>query len=89
MNEANTEFIRSILEFAGEASFGELFEYLKEQEDIFELLTADDLIFISMLKLYDLNVIDITAWKEQHDEGWPTPGELGVGFCLYCVRQTP
>ncbi|MDR9787473.1 MAG: hypothetical protein RJR37_09565 [Peptococcaceae bacterium MAG4] len=92
MNEANTEFIRSILEFAaGKGAayrFGELFEYLKEREDIIELLTADDLIFKSMLKLYDLNVIDIKAWKEQHDEVVANAtGELDVGFCLYCIED--
>ena len=41
-----------------------------------------------MLKLYDLNVIDITAWKEQHDEVVANAtGELDVGFCLYCIED--
>ncbi|MCL5780456.1 MAG: hypothetical protein M1119_05985 [Firmicutes bacterium] len=92
INDANTEFIRSILEFAaGKGAgyrFGELFDYLKGREDIFNLIVADDLVFRSMLKLYDLNVIDIKAWQAQHDEVVANAtGELDVGFCLYCIEK--
>lgn len=92
INEANTEFIRTILEFAVAKGvgyrFGELFEYLKGRESVFNLLIADDLVFRSMLKLYDLNVIDIKAWQAQHDEVVANAtGELDVGFCLYCIEN--
>lgn len=92
INYANTEFIRSILEFSAAKGagfrFGELFEYLKGQEGIFNLLIADDLIFRSMIKLYDLNVIDIRGWKAQRDELVANAtGELDVGFCLYCIES--
>ncbi|PHJ37651.1 hypothetical protein P378_15480 [Desulforamulus profundi] len=41
-----------------------------------------------MLKLYDLNVIDIKAWQAQHDEVVANAtGELDVGFCLYCIEK--
>ena len=91
INDANTEFIRSILEFAAVKRagfrFGELFEYLKSQEDIFDLLIADDLVFRSMLKLYDLNIIDIKAWQAQHEEVVANAtGELDVSFCLYYIE---
>lgn len=92
INEANTEFIRSILEFAAGRGagcrFGELFTYLKGRGDIFDLLVADELIFRSMLKLYDLNVIDIKAWQARHDEvAANATGELDVGYCLYCIES--
>jgi hypothetical protein len=91
INNANTEFIRSILEFAaGKGAvfrFGELFAYLKGREGIFDLLIADDLVFRSVLKLYDLNVIDLKSWKAQHDEVVANAtGELDVSFCLYCIE---
>lgn len=91
INEANTEFIRCILEFAADKGagfrFGELFENLKGREPIFDLLTADDLVFRSTLKLYDLNIIDIKAWKAQHDEVVANAtGELDVSFCLYRIE---
>jgi len=91
INDANTEFVRNILEFAvikgAEFRFGELFEFLKSKEDIFNLLIADDLIFKSMLKLYDLNVINIKEWQAQHEEVVANAtGELDVSFCLYCIE---
>lgn len=90
INKANTVFIRSILEYASEKRsgfrFGELFAYLKEQ-DVFDLLIDGDLVFKSMLKLYEMSVIDIKAWKAQHDEVVANAtGELDVPYCLYCIE---
>ena len=90
INEANTAFIHSILAFASGKRAGfrfrELFAYLKEQ-DVFDLLIDGDLVFKSMLKLYDLSVIDIKAWKTQHDEVVANAtGELDVPYCLYCIE---
>jgi len=91
INQANTEFIRSVLEFAAYKGAGfrfrDLFENLKGREDLFNQLIADDLIFRSMLKLYDLNVIKIKAWKEQHDEVVANAtGELDVSYCLHRIE---
>ena len=93
INEANTEFVRAILEFAaGKRAgfrFGELFEYLKGRADIFDLLLEDDLVFRSMLKLYDLNVIDLKTWQAQRDEVVANAtGELDVSYCLYCIENS-
>ena len=90
INEANTVFIGRVLEFAsGKGTgfrFGELFAYLKDR-DGFDLLIDNDLVFKSMLKLYDLSVIDIKAWKTQHDEVVANAtGELDVSYCLYCIE---
>ncbi|HBI27110.1 MAG TPA: hypothetical protein DDY25_05225, partial [Peptococcaceae bacterium] len=92
INEANTVFIRSILEYASDKRagfrFGELFACLKEQ-DVFDLLIDSDLVFKSMLKLYEMSVIDIKAWKAQHDEVVANAtGELDVPYCLYCIEAT-
>ncbi len=91
LNDANTEFIRSLLEYAaGNRTgfrFSEWFTHLKTQEGVFNLLIGDDLIFKSMLKLYDLRLIDIAAWKAQHDDLVANAtGELDVGFCLYRIE---
>ena len=41
-----------------------------------------------MLKLYDLNIIEIRAWQAQRDEVVANAtGELDVGFCLYCIEK--
>lgn len=92
VNRANTEFIYRILEFAAlkgeDYRFSELFAYLKEQQDIFDLLIADDLIFRTLLKLYDLSVLDIKGWKAQRDEVVVNAtGELDVSYCLYRIEN--
>jgi len=92
LNDANTQFIRSILEFTadkeGGCRFSELFQHLKGEAVTFELLIQDDLVFRSMLKLYDLQVIDIRAWQAQRDEVVANAtGELDVGYCLYCIEE--
>ena len=69
LNDINLEFIRSLLEFANRRResfrFGEFFQDLKNNQTIFKELTTDDLIFKTMLKLYDLQVIDLKKWKTQ------------------------
>jgi len=93
INDCNIEFIRSILEFADRKResfrFGELFHDLKSDENVFEKLTADDLMFKTMLKLYDIAVIDILKWKtQQGDVVANATGELDVSYCLYRIEYT-
>jgi hypothetical protein len=92
LNDANTELIRSLLEYAAGNRdgfrFSEWFTWLKTQDAIFNRLIGDDLIFKSMLKLYDLRLIDIAAWKARHDDLMANAtGELDVGFCLYRIED--
>lgn len=91
-NDANTEFIRAILEFGAEKRmvyrFGELFAYLKQNDDVFNLLLDDDVVFRSMLRLYDLSVIDVQNWQAQHDEVVANAtGELDVSFSLCRIES--
>jgi hypothetical protein len=93
INDCNIEFIRSILEFAAQLRepfrFEELYCFLESKEKIFIELTADDLIFKTMLKLYDLQVIDLSLWKRQRDDVVANAtGELDVSYCLYRIEYT-
>ncbi|MDR3541465.1 MAG: hypothetical protein P4L69_10940 [Desulfosporosinus sp.] len=95
VNDSNIEFIRSILEFAdrqrGSFRFSEFFQDLhnQEKEKVFKELSADDLIFKTMLKLYDLQVIDLNKWKaQQEDVVANATGELDVSYCLYRIEYT-
>ncbi|HBW34764.1 hypothetical protein [Desulfosporosinus sp. BICA1-9] len=92
LNDSNIEFIRSLLEFAHRKResfrFSEFFQDLETQQNIFKELTIDDLIFKTMLKLYDLQVIDIKKWKtQQEDVVANATGELDVSYCLYRIMQ--
>lgn len=90
VNDRNLEFIRCLLEFAARQReslsfrFGEFFHDLERSETVFNELTTDDLIFKTMLKLYDLQVIDLNKWKsQQEDVVANATGELDVSYCLY------
>lgn len=98
LNDRNIEFIRSLLEFADRRResfrFGEFFQDLEQNENqnqnqnLFQELTEDDLIFKTMLKLYDLQVIDLKKWKaQQEDVVANATGELDVSYCLYRIMQ--
>jgi len=91
INDSNIEFIRSILEFAdrqkGSFRFSEFFRDLQSKGKVFNELTSDDLMFKTMLKLYDLQVIDITMWKAQQEDVMANAtGELDVSYCLYRIE---
>ncbi len=92
LNDRNIEFIRSLLEFADRKResfrFGEFFLDLETNHNVFQELTEDDLIFKTMLKLYDLQVIDLKKWKtQQEDVVANATGELDVSYCLYRIMQ--
>lgn len=93
LNDSHIEFIRSLLEFADRKRasfrFSEFFLDLEQNENVYKELIADDLIFKTMLKLYDLQVIDLKKWKtQQEDVVANATGELDVSYCLYRLEYT-
>jgi len=93
LNDSNLEFIRSLLEYAHRRQesfrFSEFFQDLETNNHLAQELTADDLIFKTMLKLYDLQVIDLKKWKaQQEDVVANATGELDVSYCLYRIEYT-
>jgi hypothetical protein len=91
MNEIHVALIRSILELAAlkgtSYRFSELYDYLQSQPAVYEQIVQGEQLFKSMLKLYDLNRIDIAAWQSRHDEMVANAtGELDVSFCLHRIE---
>lgn len=91
INDRNLELMRSLMEFANRKreSFrlSELIQDLQAQEENFRELTEDDLIFKTMLKLYDLQVIDLSRWRAEEEEVVANAtGELDVSYCLYRLQ---
>jgi len=91
INTGYIELVRAILELAagGGSSFrfSELYAFLQNRPDVFAQVAADDLLFKSMLKLYDLNSINIGAWQVQHEEAVDNAtGELDVNLCLCRIQ---
>ncbi len=91
INAAHIELIRSILELAAVKGcsyrFSELYSCLQSRPDIYNQLMEDDQLFKSILKLYDLNIIDIAVWQAQHEEVVANAtGELDVNLCLCHIQ---
>ncbi|WP_308896708.1 hypothetical protein [Candidatus Desulfosporosinus nitrosoreducens] len=91
INDSNLEFVRGLLEYAHRRKesfrFGEFFQDLETNDRLSEELTGDDLIFKTMLKLYDLQVIDLKKWQaQQEDVVANATGELDVSYCLYRIE---
>ncbi len=87
MNDAHVELIRAILQLGAARGsayrLSELYLHLQARPDIFTPLAEEDLLFKSMLKLYDLNTIDIQAWQAGHEQMVANAtGELDVNLCL-------
>ncbi|MFZ3132423.1 MAG: hypothetical protein WA125_15345 [Desulfosporosinus sp.] len=91
INAANIELIRGILEFAAEKAegfrFSQLLTTLKTQEDRYQRLLEGDLLFHSLLKLYDLSDINIREWQQEaHEVVVNATGELDLDYCLTCIE---
>ena len=94
-NNANIELIRALLEWAGlkgeSFRFSEFHAYLQSRPEIYNQVIEEELLFKSILKLYDLSKIDIAAWQKERDEAIANAtGELDVSFCLHSIEyDTP
>jgi hypothetical protein len=91
INDANTQLIRALLEWTaikGESfRFSEFHTYLQSRPEIYNQIMEGELLFKSMLKLYDLNCIDIAAWQAERDEVIANAtGELDISFCLHSIE---
>ena len=63
------------------------YKYLQNQQDVFNQVVQGELLFKSMLKLYDLNSIDILAWQKSRDEVVANAtGELDLNYCLHRIE---
>jgi hypothetical protein len=91
INEAQVALVQALLKMAGNKGssfrFSEFYAYLQSQEDLFTQVVQGELLFKSMLKLYDLNSIDILAWQKGHDEVVANAtGELDLNYCLHRIE---
>ena len=93
INGLNTALIRFILEFAARHKEGfrlsQLLGELKHQAELYRRLVEGDLLFHTLLKLYDFGPLQIREWKEEAHEVVANPtGELDLDFCLMGIAYT-
>jgi hypothetical protein len=90
INEAQVALVHALLKMAGSKGssfrFSDFYAYLESQEELFTQVVQGELLFKSMLKLYDLKSIDILAWQKEHDEVVANAtGELDLNYCLHRI----
>lgn len=81
--------LRSLLltskEHGGEIRFSRYIDILKQDEERFRYLTGERLLFTTVLKLYDMGIIDVDKWKKEKEV---VLLNLSEEFSLeYCLTQ--
>jgi hypothetical protein len=92
INETYVEILdytlRMTLNNENKISFKEIIQSIKEDSLVFEKFTEDRLIFTTILKLYDIGVLDLSKWKES--EGrivMNLSDEFNIEYCLYQIMD--
>jgi len=68
INKIYLKILLSIVEEAkkrdGKLDFKTLCEELQKDQDAFKILTQENLLFITLLKLYEMEILDVAAWRQ-------------------------
>lgn len=83
-NNANTEIVKLMLEFASlrkEFRLSELWEYCLENAET-SLIAEKRRFFLVMLKLYEFAIIDTEQWKQEKNKSEDSQGEFDLSYSL-------
>lgn len=88
MNEVYVEILEYILGFTlnnnNECMLEDIINSLNQKEGHFNRFVEDRLLFTTLLKLYDIGVIDLTEWKNRGEKVvMNLSEEFNLEFCLY------
>lgn len=92
INETYVEILdytlRMTLNNENKISFKEIIQSIKEDSLVFEKFTEDRLIFTTILKLYDIGVLDLSKWKESEGRVvMNLSDEFNIEYCLYQIMD--
>ncbi|MBP1917707.1 hypothetical protein [Youngiibacter multivorans] len=93
INRIYLKILLNIVEEAGKRDgsieFKILCEELKKDEETFRALTHENLLFITILKLYEMETLDVCAWRESEKAFLGNiTGEFNVDTLLYQLLNT-
>ena len=83
-NDAHVRIISLLLDFAGNNAsfmFSDFWQQIKNHKHIGEM-TAQRLLFLDMLKLYEIREIDLQAWRGENIRYVESMGEFDLDYCL-------
>jgi hypothetical protein len=81
--------VEEALKRGGLLDFRTLCQELQKDEDTFKALTQENLLFITIIKLYEMEILDFNAWKES-DRTFlgSSTGEFNVDSLLHQLLYT-
>lgn len=88
-NAAHVKVIRLLLEYGRNCTsfmFHNFWEHIKTHKDFAEL-TDERLVFLDMLKLYELRDINIEQWRKDDFHTSDCMGEFDLNYCLTCCKD--
>lgn len=88
---AHIETVRLLVQYAASHSptflLSEFWNYCLEQSDI-ALLVEEKRFFLVMLRLFELECVDIDAWRRQEHPDTDCQGEFDLSWCLEQIMET-
>jgi hypothetical protein len=88
-NEINYRILERIFKYAAERkqefTFSELYEHIATKTKRLFAYTENRCIFVVMLKLYEINIVNLSIWKNRNKEDTlvDANGEFDLAWCLY------
>lgn len=90
-NLAHIETIRLLLQYASSHApsflLSDFWKYCQEHGDV-SLLVEEKRFFLVMLRLFELECVDIDAWKQQIHSDTECQGEFDFSWCLENIMET-
>lgn len=92
INNIYVEIIKKLISITiksgGQIRFSQFIDCIREDPELLDNLTEDRLVFTTVLKLYDMGIIDVGKWKaEQEDVVMNVTEEFNLEYCLAMIRE--
>jgi len=88
---AYIDIVKNIMIYGKEFNkfrFSDFFSFLNEKYENIDVFTSEERIFRTMLKLYDIGLLDIIAWKKERENIIADiSGEFDANVCLYAIED--
>src|SRR5659263_210996 len=92
INNIYVEIIKNLISITiksgGQIRFSQFIDCIREDPELLDNLTEDRLVFTTVLKLYDMGIIDVGKWKaEQEDVVMNVTEEFNLEYCLAMIWE--
>lgn len=91
-NKTHTAIIRELLLYTlacgGKAKFSSFIQHIQKDAAVFEKMTENRFLFTTLLKLYDLDAVDVEKWLQEQEEIVDNAtGEFDLAYCLCKISE--